>query len=735
MDRAMKTIRKTGWAAALLAAGFAAFAGCAPHAATTPAAAPAAVRAEGLTTGAKSVAVAFGDVDGDGNADIVGGAVDPGLISIAYGDAGGRFSTPQYLPVEGDVRALAVADVNGDGRPDILYSVQRQSSGIRLYTNVGGRRWIPEKGPIEVNRYEGIRAADLNGDGRIDLVAANASSELEGGIQVFFVTGRGGFVPGPSPTVTGLYMDVAVADVNADGILDLIGAGWGVGGALRVWLGSTGGGGWSALPPVASGHFYSVATGDFDGDGRLDLVAGTYKSGVHVYYGDGGGGFPRRERLQPPGAESTADGSNSGALDEASFWGVLPVDLDGDGRLDLAAASLDGRGITAWRRTSDHGWQPFRGSFPATGTYYGLAAGDAGKSGGPVICGANFGEGIQRWSAGAAAGAAALREAFAGAEETPKPAAAGPRENRVFKIVGGAPEYKIGPGDTLEITLWEGNSAHRQDLLVRPDGRISFGLVENLSVAGLTANELDELLTAKLEQFFKRPRVDVLVKNYASKSVRLMGAVARGGAGNATAGEHVLRGRATVLEVLTAWGGPTPDADLKSVRIRRKDGETLTLNLYRTIIQGDLSQDMVLDDGDLIYLPTLAKEANRVYVFGEVQRPGAYTFSGSEMRLIDAISEAGGPTAFASQSDTKVVRGDITQPQILNADLNRLIEKGDRSQNMLLASGDLVYVPRSGFGDVKLFLERLRPVLELAIWPARVVLDWNSAADVTGLKK
>jgi len=115
----------------------------------------------------------------------------------------------------------------------------------------------------------------------------------------------------------------------------------------------------------------------------------------------------------------------------------------------------------------------------------------------------------------------------------------------------------------------------------------------------------------------------------------------------------------------------------------------------------------VLNDGDLIYLSRF-QGGNRVYVFGEVPKPGAYTFSGSEMRLIDAISEAGGTTPFAARAETKVVRGDITQPEILNADLTRLVEKGDRSQNILLASGDMVYVPRSGFGDIKLFYDRVR---------------------------
>jgi protein involved in polysaccharide export with SLBB domain len=104
------------------------------------------------------------------------------------------------------------------------------------------------------------------------------------------------------------------------------------------------------------------------------------------------------------------------------------------------------------------------------------------------------------------------------------------------------------------------------------------------------------------------------------------------------------------------------------------------------------------------------------------------------MRLLDAIAEAGGTTAFARGSETRVVRGDISQPEILTADFTRLIEKGDRSQNVVLASGDLIYVPRTGLGNVKLFSDRIRPLLEMVLWPARVVNDWDDALDVTGLR-
>ena len=95
-----------------------------------------------------------------------------------------------------------------------------------------------------------------------------------------------------------------------------------------------------------------------------------------------------------------------------------------------------------------------------------------------------------------------------------------------------------------------------------------------------------------------------------------------------------------------------------------------------------------------------------------------------------AISEAGGATVFASTEHTRVVRGDPTRPEFINANLKSLIEEGDQSQNMLLASGDMVYVPPSGWGNINVINQRIRPLFEMILWPARTIIDWNNAADI-----
>ena len=677
-------------------------------------------------------------MDNDGKLDVVGGASSPGMVTINYGDGKGGISKPQNLAVVGDVRSVAVADINEDGLPDIIFSVQKESSGIRVWLNKSGRRWELEKGPIEINKYEGIDTADINGDGHLDIIAANATSVAQGGIQVWLGDGKGNWPVETGPTISGEYMDVLAADLNQDGNQDLIGSGWGIHGVLRVWLGD-GTGNWSSTNPLEKGSFYGLSICDLNSDGHFDILAGSHRKGVRIFLGDGSGDFVRilspsevlERRVKVQSKTAAGVGELPAPEKNRSFWQVLALDLDRDGREDILAGSLDSQGIKAWRNTGDKGWETIKDVFPSHGNYYGMAIADLDEDESTDICAASFGEGIKIWPGKDGPFKIDHQQIERLQTSVFRNNTTAPLENDVYKTMGGIAEYKIDPGDILEITFWEGTAAQKEEILVRPDGKISFGFVEDLDIKGLTASELDQKLTHYLREYVKNPRIDVVVKKYDSKFVQIVGAVQSHGEGTGP-GKYRLKGKATVLEMIAQAGGPNRDANLNDVRIRHKNGQMVALNLFKTINQGDLSQDMVVDDGDLLFVPTLSEEGNRVYVFGEVEKPGAYTFAGTNFRLFDAISEAGGATVFAAAENTRVVRGDPTRPEFINANLKSLIEEGDQSQNMLLASGDLVYVPPSGWGNINVINQRIRPLFEMILWPARTVIDWYNASDIIG---
>jgi len=122
-------------------------------------------------------------------------------------------------------------------------------------------------------------------------------------------------------------------------------------------------------------------------------------------------------------------------------------------------------------------------------------------------------------------------------------------------------------------------------------------------------------------------------------------------------------------------------------------------------------------------------EGNRIFVFGEVKKPGSYAFTGSGMKLMDAVASAGGPTVFAKPVYTKIVRGEISNPEVIGVNLDRLLVEGDQTQNMMLFDGDLVYVPRSAHGDINVFLKRIRPILSVIAAPARIYDDYDDIND------
>lgn len=689
---------------------------CAQKKSVVPAAEGASITESRPISFGKYRSVVLADVDNDGNIDVVGGGSPPNSLTVSYGDGKGRVPTLLFLPVKGDVHSVAVADVDNDGLKDIVFSIQREASGVMVWLNQQNRQWEQGMGPVSMNQYQGVEVTDINGDGNVDIIAANATSEVAGGIQIWLGDGRGSWPVQTGPTSTGIYMDAVTADFNGDGHLDLAAAGWGVGGKLAVWFGD-GHGNWSSTPAPEMGSFYGVQVADLNGDGNLDLMAATYRAGVGVYLGDGRGHFTSTDKPQTSG----------------SFWDVTATDLDNDGQMDLLATSNDGFGVGAWRFVEGKRWQAITGRFPSTGTFYEITAGDLNRDGYNDVCAASYGEGIKFWHGRSASAYTALTDyntsLNAGRSEE---RLSGTDENDVYTTIDGIPGYKVGPGDILEITIWQAAKPTREEVLIRPDGRISFGFVDNLYVKGLTPNQLDAKLTGRYKEYVRNPRIDVVVKEHNSKFVSLTGAV---GAGIRTsdastgAGLYPLTGKVSLLEMISRAGGPSKDANLREVRVRRRSGEAFVLNLYLAIYQGDPDQNLIMNDGDLIYIPTLVLDANRVFVFGEVERPGVIKLAESNMRLADAIAQAGGPTVFAIKQETRIVRGDITQPEILLADVKKLFEQGDQTQNVALNNGDFIFVPKSFFGDANEFWQRIRPIFDIVVAPAYTVNQWDQAID------
>ena len=297
------------------------------------------------------------------------------------------------------------------------------------------------------------------------------------------------------------------------------------------------------------------------------------------------------------------------------------------------------------------------------------------------------------------------------------------RGNMVYRMVDGVAEYIIGPGDTIEIIYWNRMDLKTYKIPVRTNGTITIPFLEDFKISGLTTVEADKLLTKEMEKFMRDPKIDVRVIAFKSKKVTVLGSVA-----NKKTGTYYLSGKTRILDLIAMVGGPGPDADLKEIELIQR-GETHKINLYKGIFQADLSQNMVLDNEDVIFMPKIPDISSKVYIFGEVESPGIYPFTGQQT-VLDIIAKAGGYSKNARLDSVKVVCGDISDPKVISCNLLNIIEKGDFMENVYLLKNDLVYIPRSKITNMKMFVEKVDSLLKLVLYPVALVNTLRDPEDL-----
>ena len=274
-----------------------------------------------------------------------------------------------------------------------------------------------------------------------------------------------------------------------------------------------------------------------------------------------------------------------------------------------------------------------------------------------------------------------------------QPAAAQPSVGVAQQSVA-APEqpagYVVGPRDVLTVTVWNDQSLSG-DYAVDPGGVCTLPLIGPQKIAGMTSNQIADLLQKKFaEGYFNEPRISVAVKEYRSQRIFIIGQVR-------TPGSFPLNGEMTLIEALALAGSTTPDAASDIVITRLPAGAAQSGPVLPTdasasaarvfhvdlsgLQNGTLPNTVMLQAGDTIFVP----QAERVYVFGHVASPGAYTISrGTTVRQV--LSLAGGVTDRGAVNRTKIVR-------IVNG-----IEKStDAEMTHVVQPGDTVVVPARFF--------------------------------------
>jgi polysaccharide export outer membrane protein len=158
-------------------------------------------------------------------------------------------------------------------------------------------------------------------------------------------------------------------------------------------------------------------------------------------------------------------------------------------------------------------------------------------------------------------------------------------------------EYQIGPEDVLDISVWKNPELSRK-VPVRPDGKVSLPLVNDIQAAGLTPSELRTQLAARLAEFVPNAEVAVIVSEVQSLKVAVVGAVK-------TPGRFMLKSPATVLECIALAQGLTEFAQSGRIVVLRQNGAT-TIRIpfnYRKVADGSEQENFFVKPGDIIVVP------------------------------------------------------------------------------------------------------------------------------------
>ena len=331
--------------------------------------------------------MAFADVDGDGNGDIVTANNDTDDVSILRGNGRGAFGAAIVIPAGDNPTALAVADLTGDGKTDILTGNAAGQDVTLLAGSGAGRFAAPVVVRIGANSIPlAIKVADITGDGRPDILTANQQSdgteipmpELAGSISVVRNDGNGRFAEAHQykvPDGYGRIAGVAVGDITGDGRADLVGT---LPIKSRVVVFPANQGGQFAEPFYRAGGAgpNAVTLIDATDDGNLDIITANFESAtLSILPSDGAGHI---------GYDNNFDvGENPHAL--------IATDLNKDGRTDLATA--DSFSLTVLMQAANGGFAPpvFH---PAPGFPGKIAAGDLNRDGNQdlVVANMSFGE-------------------------------------------------------------------------------------------------------------------------------------------------------------------------------------------------------------------------------------------------------------------------------------------------------------------------------------------------------
>jgi polysaccharide export outer membrane protein len=274
--------------------------------------------------------------------------------------------------------------------------------------------------------------------------------------------------------------------------------------------------------------------------------------------------------------------------------------------------------------------------------------------------------------------------------------------------------YRLGAGDVVKISILAGGEEQvAKDMVVGDNGDVTVPFIGKIQAAGLTIGELENRIVPPLARdYFVDPQVHLQIEEYHSLQFFISGTVKEPGV-------YSLDFIPTIMDLIAKAGGVTPERGnlayilrgltepgvlpentaLSEEEFSESLADTRTkpivVDLQRLLDEGDMTENIRLSSGDTIYIPPgtkLDQAATKIYVQGQVKKPGVFDFQPGLTALAACIM-AGGFDKFAAPNRARIIRHTNDERNVITIDLKK-VQTGD-APDMPLQPGDRIHIPES----------------------------------------
>jgi polysaccharide export outer membrane protein len=265
--------------------------------------------------------------------------------------------------------------------------------------------------------------------------------------------------------------------------------------------------------------------------------------------------------------------------------------------------------------------------------------------------------------------------------------------------------YRIGPRDVLTLTIFAGGEKQNvSSMTVSSQGMINVPFIGSVMAKGLTISQLEDRVAKPLAaDYFVNPEINIVISEYHSLHYYISGAVG-------TPGLYEMKSKATLLELIAKAGGVSADhgnivyilhpssdrtASKKQNQNLYSDKDPSKVDLNKLLDKGDMSQNIELQTGDVVYIPLQSSQnlsASKIYVEGEVKSPGVYTYQ-EGLTALNACIMAGGFSKFAAPNRTRIIRQNGDKLIIIKIDLVDV--RNGKIPDAEIKPGDRILIPET----------------------------------------